>query len=572
MDINDASPSESTIRNWERLGKGEPGSAFASRANKRMSKKTVVPIEYASDPMSISILQEAAAAAASSEDTAGYIFSLCCSLLIREGLLGLNGAKPYALDAKGESLLSLFEGRFDQRALSEQIPCCEADPIGLCYQLAQSEGTKNKHGSYFTPPAIALSLSSGIDSESILDPCCGTGSLLFSVEGALAECLYGCDIDEACVAIARTNWIRRFPNAEGAPNIIKADFLSSPFAGKRFGAIIANPPWGAAKSKKAGGFSDTFADFLCHSINAAKHQASIRFVLPEAFLNVSSHQQIRAFVLEKAKIEKIELYGKAFSGVFTEAIGLFLRKEKAVQSYVAIARGGSCHELPQSRYDNSDNSFYTCTERDLKLIDLVYSVPHQTLKNSDWALGIVTGDNKGKLAREPVAGFEPIYVGRDIDKYKLKQPSHWIDYKNGRFQQQAKEQLYRQSPKLAYRFISKSLVFALDEGSSLFLNSANIVVPKLEGISMHSALAFLNSELFAFICKCISPQIKVLKSSLLKLPFPYLSSSDDLFLKELCFGVINGELFAHNKVQEFIFSCFGIGKNDRIYIQNALKE
>ena len=52
-------------------------------------------------------------------------------------------------------------------------------------------------------------------------------------------------------------------------------------------------------------------------------------------------------------------------------------------------------------------------DKSFEIIDKIYSVNHTTLEQkADWALGIVTGNNKGFITNELKDGFEPIFKGK----------------------------------------------------------------------------------------------------------------------------------------------------------------
>ena len=68
--------------------------------------------------------------------------------------------------------------------------------------------------------------------------------------------------------------------------------------------------------------------------------------------------------------------------------------------------------------------------------------------------------------------------------------------------------------------VGTSTVFAYDNKQRLFLNSANILIPKLEGYTIKEVMAFLNSELFEYIYLKKFNEIKILKGNLMELPFP----------------------------------------------------
>ena len=177
--------------------------------------------------------------------------------------------------------------------------------------------------------------------------------------------------------------------------------------------------------------------------------------------------------------------------------------------------------LSQKFYDkNINNNFSILSSADVEIINKIYSHKYKTLdKASIWALGIVTGDNSKWITNNKEFG-EKIYSGKNIQKGFISESDKYIDYKRENFQQVAAESIYRAGEKLVYKFISKRLVFAYDDNQRLFLNSANVLIPKLDGYSIKQVMAFLNSTLFQYIYQKTMGELKVLKGNLMQLPFP----------------------------------------------------
>ena len=142
-----------------------------------------------------------------------------------------------------------------------------------------------------------------------------------------------------------------------------------------------------------------------------------------------------------------------------------------------------------------------------------------TLKDSVWALGIVTGDNSRLITNNSKNG-EKIYSGKNISKDGISDSVRYILYDRTKFQQVAPDEVYRAKEKLVYKFVSKKLVFAYDNKQRLFLNSANILIPNIDGYSIKDVMTFLNSTLFQYIYTKKFNELKVLKGNLLELPFP----------------------------------------------------
>lgn len=172
-------------------------------------------------------------------------------------------------------------------------------------------------------------------------------------------------------------------------------------------------------------------------------------------------------------------------------------------------------------------NFNLLSGNDERIVRGVLSKGKYTLAGSTWALGVITGDNRHKLKEMHGMGLEPIFTGKEIEPYTLKTPRKFIEYKRDDFQQVAKDEIYRAEEKLVYKFISDKLVFAYDDTRSLFLNSANILIPKIPGMSMKAVLAFLNSDLYKFLYKSLFGEIKILRGNLEELPFPEITEKED---------------------------------------------
>lgn len=50
----------------------------------------------------------------------------------------------------------------------------------------------------------------------------------------------------------------------------------------------------------------------------------------------------------------------------------------------------------------------------------------EDLSRSEWALGIVTGNNKNKVFSDYKKGLEPVYTGKEVLPYKLGEPNKFI--------------------------------------------------------------------------------------------------------------------------------------------------
>ncbi len=423
------------------------------------------------------------------------------------------------------------------------------DFLGILYQSLRSEGNKSNLGSYYTPTHLVQEALKDVMLENVsnfLDPCCGTGKYLIGAAQVFSlqpESIYGFDIDSIAVQIARINLLLQFKTSEFTPRIFCLDALSE-LANEEFfcetnhligffDVIATNPPWGAYKNssipKQFEGIlqsGETFSMFILKSLQLLKQNGELSFILPESILKIKTHADIRAYILKNNSIIRIIELGRQFSEVFTPVIRLDIQKAIPEDHWLDLIDDKNITtRVNQNRFlKNSDFIFDTQVDTDQQaLIAKIYTTPHFTLHgHSEWALGIVTGNNTKFLRLEQSPNLEPIFRGSDIQPFYLIEAKTFIEFTPNEFQQVAPERFFRAEEKLVYKFISKKLVFAFDQSQALTLNSANILIPKIPNMSIKVVMAFLNSSLFQFLFTRKFATHKVLRGDLEKLPFPVL--------------------------------------------------
>ena len=211
-------------------------------------------------------------------------------------------------------------------------------------------------------------------------------------------------------------------------------------------------------------------------------------------------------------------------------------------------------------------------DEDIAILNKAKRIGKYNLSDSMWALGIVTGDNKNKLFAEPGVQREKIYTGREIESYRLKCAKNYIVYDPKNLQQTAKEEIYRADEKLVYKFISDRLVFAYDDSGALFLNSANILIPKIPGMSVKTVMAFLNSELYSYFYRKLFGEVKVLKGNLINLPFARIDSSLNEKTDRLAERVIHEVSDdVEEELQSLIYQVFEMTESEIKHIKSELK-
>lgn len=589
------------------------------RANKKESGKTFVPSEYAESARVISAIDSVLQLGRGlrCQET---LFAIVLNVLERQGLVSINGQRYQAKTKTLRAELNWWEQNTPNFQLGRVKPLISAelpeghDFPGLMYQALSRAGDKSRSGSYYTPRNIVAGMVNDhvYPNSLVLDPCCGTGQFLIAAAAKVErpENLWGFDSDETATRLARINLICLFAEREFTPHVYAKNTLLdlanppdqfldlfNPRKGHdeielpQFDVVLTNPPWGSHfKTSEVERFgllypqlrsNEAFSLFLLKSVNLLKRHGSLSFILPEAFLNIKVHADIRSFLLKETQIKRIVHLGRVFQNVFTPVIRLDLQKIKPTpEASFAAVNGTDQKDVRQARLgENTDYIFDLFTgEDDLAIFQAVYKTNHVTLAGrADWALGVVTGDNSKYLSQIPAANYEPILTGKDLKKFTAEPAKKFIHFEPEKFQQVAPVHKYRSSEKLIYKFISSELVFVYDDQQTLSLNSANILIPALPGFPVKSVLAFLNSSLFQFIFQKKFGAFKVLRGNLEKLPFPVLSvpahervvSFVNILLNAQASGDYRREAFW--ALDDYIMELFGLSVSQKDYVRSNVK-
>lgn len=445
-------------------------------------------------------------------------------------------------------------------ALCEPIRYIEnEDFLGLLYMSISSIAKRKTEGVYYTPKRIAEDCARYLDEngmltgKKILDPCCGTGNFLMNIypilqsrqpgadPAALIERhLFAADIDPVSICLARVNLTLAARLADPAvlyQNLKVTDSLFD-FADEAFDLIISNPPWGSAyddayKERLRGRFAnsesvhvESFAVFLLKAIHTCKTGGSVCYVLPQSFLNVMAHDRLRGLVARHCDILRVKYWRNIFDKVYAPTITVTLRKradgDVLPNLPILVENGGEHYRLSPARLAHSNMFNFSVSDEKNDLVIKLEEFENAARLggNAEFALGIVTGDNKTFVKERRYREMEPVLRGTDLQAYTYRKPETFLKFAPERFQQVAPERLYRAPEKLLYKFVSSSLCFAYDDKQTLSLNSCNILIPRFETIPIKYVLAVLNSLVAHFYFSNKFQSVKVLRSHIEAIPIP----------------------------------------------------
>ena len=550
--------SKATQRNWDKL-KANQKDRLKRRANKSRSQKIITPEGYvmaASLPRYVEELRD------TTYPIDALIYSLCAQYVEHNKVSEANRQRFFEEYANFP--------RADVYVPRQILKNRQDDWIGFIYQSLTAEGSRILKGLYYTKPVIVNEMLADIrvlNGEKFLDPCCGSGIFLLKVEHAQLEQLYGIDNDPLAVMIAKANLMVKFNESTVYPQIYQMDFLlhaASALGDLRFDYIVTNPPWGTEKGKLHASeiisSKEKASLFFTESFKFLNKNGIQHFLLPSSLMKIKVHADLRRFITHATRMETLKCYRERFKGVFTDFLSLKVSNKPTfgTQSYVVY---GANNEVSRKEFKPLDDDFCAIpmlNDRDEAILGKVERLRHDDLSHSQWALGIITGNNAKVLHERPRKGLEPIFTGKDIGKYNLKKASRYVNYNRADFQQCAKDEFYRAKEKLVYKFVSSHLCFTYDDQQRLFLNSANILIPDIDGMSAKTVLAFLNSSLFNFLYVKRFNDLKILKGNLSTLPFPQITAEQDEQLTTLVDHALHGDKNATEEIDSVIFSLYDL--------------
>ncbi|MBQ8023787.1 MAG: N-6 DNA methylase [Succinivibrio sp.] len=459
------------------------------------------------------------------------------------------------------------------------------DTLGLIYLSLMELSKRRQSGRYYTPQSLtdtAVETLQVARGRVFLDPCCGSGNFLLRLlrRGARVEDLYGCDLDGFSVTLARINFVLSGNCSDKdtlQEHLLKCDTITCRSL-PQIDVVLGNPPWGSCDDEKVvSRYARTlicaekkrpcFADlFVERSLNLLKDGGIVQFVLPEALLNVASHETIRSFITEHARVRSVRYLGEVFHAVQCPSVILTLEKTSfSNASGDVIVNVGDSNYIVRRQRKGSDFNFKV-TDQEALVLDKMDDLEHcvKLKGHAKFALGIVTGSNNNSIFKQKIEGSEAVLRGLDIEPFKINPPDSFIKYEEGAFQQVAPMELYRAKEKLVYRFIAKYPIVAVDTHGMLTLNSCNLLVPEFKDLSATYLAAVLNSSAVRFYFEKKFHTIKILRSLLEEVPVPVASKEDQMYIEFLVEELKDADEATSKeiikKIDRKIAEIYGLGK------------
>ncbi len=499
----------------------------------------------------------------------------------------------------------------------------DEDPLGLFYMAMSPLNIRKGNGQFFTPEILAdkltdISLAKLDHSRllNVLDPACGSGMFLVKVYRKLyQQCadegwdihvahrhlcarLVGFDIDPVSVWLCKINLALEAPifkeEQDSEFRIFVNDALRNsihplPIA-NQFDLVIGNPPWGSRNNLSAdelhvyhtASAHESYSLFMEFSLSALKDNGVMAFLLPDSWLFTNKHKATRAMMQSKTTMLFMGLIGNAFPSI-------------VAPSMLLVAKKGRDHGSTAIQIENSDTTLHYTIKQERfaanpellfnihtpdhaqSILEKIRLLPNATnlQHRAEFALGIVTGNNKAWVSTSPCDDCVSIYKGHHIFKFGVMESQLTIPLSAiSKFQQVAPLPLMNSTEKLIYRFIHNQLIFAYDNQGLLTLNSANLVIPQIPNLDIKYILAVLNSRTVQFYYQSSFRSIKVLRTYLETIPIPVCHATQQQiianYVDELMESTdIDHKLDIYAQIEEQIFALYDLTTAERQHIQES---
>jgi len=195
---------------------------------------------------------------------------------------------------------------------------------------------KKDNGIFYTDLELANSIVKFLKipkKATIIDPCCGTGSFLYSLKTHGYKRVFGCDFDEStvvqCKKLAKMRNVKCLDTLGNSGQQILQQINRD-----RFDYVIGNPPYAPINGntelnadisfcndvKESG--NNLFVAAIYRTFEICKESGIVSVIVPKNLLHISSYKSIREKLLKKKRLISIIELGIHFKTVRGEQIVL----------------------------------------------------------------------------------------------------------------------------------------------------------------------------------------------------------------------------------------------------------
>lgn len=268
------------------------------------------------------------------------------------------------------------------------------------------------------------------------------------------------------------------------------------------------------KARQSGKIN-SFSLFILRGIQLLKDNGLLGFIVPNNLLRVTILDNLRKFILDNCKINKIvDLSSRVFKDVTASTIIIILEKEKEkskrdnneieVITDVEDLMSGvyKTHKIKQGDFYKNKNYVFNIISNEnyneiLKKIEGGTTLLGNIGKSFN---GIATKKNKNKYIfnRPKNSKYKPLLEGKDIKRYRIEFRNRYIIYDRKLLHRPRDEKIFLSDEKIVTQRIgggSEVIIATLDNEQYYTFNSTNNIILDNKNFSSKYILGLLNSKL-----------------------------------------------------------------------------
>lgn len=213
---------------------------------------------------------------------------------------------------------------------------------------------KKDNGVFYTHPKLSSLILEDIAIEKeaqVLDPCCGSGSFIYSALNYGVKNVYGADVDGKAINFCKKNLSINTLKKLDTLGLSGGSILKKLGLKNKVDYVVGNPPYCPMdkeitidteeyhflRNVKDSG-SNLFVAALYRAFELVKDDGIISYIIPKNFLHVRSYSRLRRYILNNKTIVSIIDIGAYFSSVRGEQIVLTLKNSFCSNNIVAIKK------------------------------------------------------------------------------------------------------------------------------------------------------------------------------------------------------------------------------------------
>jgi hypothetical protein len=323
-----------------------------------------------------------------------------------------------------------------------------------------------------------------------------------------------------------------------------------------FDVVIGNPPYvmlqnletrevfdySLRKFESAKYKIDTYQIFTEQSVKLLKENGLLGFITPNTFLKNIHSEPLRKFILNNCILQEILLFNySVFADASVDTCIFIIEKSKEIKNNKLIVKKADTPffvnevtQLSQSQFEKNNRTDYnlTISNSDSEILNKISKQSKPLGTYCGAYFGIQTFDRTKYVSNSKKSKkYEPVIDGGNIEPYRLKSATEFVNYIPSAIKSGGNETVYRQD-RICIRQIGATPISTFVPANIFTLNTIyNVYLKEKNASNIKFLLGIINSNATKFFWrksnsdeKKTFPKIK--KEGILSIPVPLINNQN----------------------------------------------